>query len=78
MIVKFATIDVDLFDHLDLGIRRSWRGLDLDKLSADQVEALRTYNGKIVQVHPEDADAFERATKPKSAPPLAPNQKPAK
>lgn len=60
MLVKVATIEVDLFDHLDLNVRKSWRALETDDLTADQIEALRTYSvsPKIIMIHPEDAEAF--------------------
>ncbi len=59
--VQFATIDVELFDHLDLGITKHWRALELDDLSDEQIAALRAYNGQIIQVHPADAEAFDGA-----------------
>lgn len=80
MIVRFATISAPLFVPCEgLSFGSSWGGIDVAKLDEKQVDVIVKYTGRIIRVHPADAEALrahglevvdaEIRRLPKSAPP---------
>lgn len=64
--MRFLTLSDSIpnFNEYGLGVSRSWRDIDVAKLEPAARDMLELQVGRLVQVHPEDEEAFVATSSP--------------